>query len=159
MPSEVESVKSRAWRGILLGTLAVGVLDALDAILFFGLRGVTPGRIFQGIASGLLGKASFSGGPATVTLGVAIHFFIAFSIASVYALASRRWPALTRRPVVFGIPYGLAVYAVMNLIVIPLSAINPPPPSVPRLVNGLLIHMFGVGIPSALAARWGRRST
>ena len=158
MPSEVEAVKSRAWRGIAVGTLAVGVLDGLDAIVFFGLRGVSPGRIFQGIASGLLGRASFSGGAPTVALGVSIHFFIAFSIVSVYALASRRWPVLTRRPVVFGFLYGLGAYAVMNLIVIPLSAIHPPPFAVPRLVNGLLIHMFGVGLPSALAARWGRGS-
>ena len=155
MPSEVEGRQSRALRAIVLGTLAVGALDAIDAVVFFGLRGVKPARIFQGIASGLLGRASFSGGAATVVLGVALHFFIAFSIVSVYALASRRLPALTRRPVVFGILYGLAVYAVMNRIVIPLSALTPPAPSVPRLVNGLLIHAFGVGLPSALAARAG----
>ena len=46
----------------------------------------------------------------------------------------------------------------MNLIVIPLSAAalgSGPTPAVVR-VNGLLIHMFGVGLPAALiAARTG----
>ena len=50
---------ARGRRAILWGTLAVGTLDALDAIVFFGLRGVTPLRIFQSIASGLLGRAAY----------------------------------------------------------------------------------------------------
>jgi len=33
---------------LLLGTLAVGILDGLDAVVFFGLRnGVAPDRILQ----------------------------------------------------------------------------------------------------------------
>src|SRR5205807_2520534 len=50
-------------RAIAYGTLAVGTLDGLDAIFVFGLlRGATPQRIFQGIAYGLLGRASLGGG-------------------------------------------------------------------------------------------------
>ena len=56
------------------GTLAVGGLDALAAIVTFGLRGTTPYRIFQGIAVGLLGRASFDGGWATSALGLVLHF-------------------------------------------------------------------------------------
>ena len=40
-------------RAILLGGLIVGALDGLDAIIFFGLRGVSTIRIFQAIAAGL----------------------------------------------------------------------------------------------------------
>ena len=57
-------------------------------------------------------------------LGVAIHFFIALDIVLVYFLGSRRLKFLTERPVVCGAVYGIAVYAVMNLVVIPLSAIG-----------------------------------
>jgi hypothetical protein len=62
---------------------------------------------------------------------------------------------LTARPVVAGILYGLAVYAVMNSVIIPLSAIEPrsSPTPLPVLVNGLLIHMLGVGLPTAFIAR------
>jgi hypothetical protein len=37
-------------RALTLGTLAVGTLDLLDAVVFFGLRGAAPHRILQGIA-------------------------------------------------------------------------------------------------------------
>jgi len=43
----------------------------------------------------------------------------------------------------------------MNLVVIPLSAIGAVRCSWPRLVNGILIHVFGIGIPSALFAARG----
>jgi hypothetical protein len=144
-------------RAILLGGLVVGVLDGLDAVVFFGLRGVAPIRIFQHIASGALGRASFTGGLRTALLGVAFHFFIATAIVTVYYAASRAIGLLTRQPVACGIAYGLLVYAFMNLVVVPLSAASQGPPTLPVLVNGLLIHALGVGVPSALVARWGRR--
>ena len=73
-------------RAILFGTLAVGVLDLADALIFFGLRGARPIRIFQSIAAGLLGRASFSGGVPTALLGVILHFFIAFLIVTTASL-------------------------------------------------------------------------
>jgi hypothetical protein len=146
-------------QAILYGTLVVGTLDAVDAIVFFGLRsGAQPIRIFQGIASGLIGPAARQGGLRTAALGVFLHYFIAFGIVTAYVLVSRRARLLTRRPVVCGVLYGLAVYGVMNLVVIPLSKIGGPSmPATPVLANGLLIHMFGVGLPSALVARAAAR--
>jgi hypothetical protein len=140
-------------RAILYGTLVVGVLDALDAVMFFGLRGVRPIRIFQSIAAGLLGRAAFQGGLATAVLGACLHFFIAFVVVLTFYLASQRAPVLTRYAVVCGLLYGLVVYVVMNFVVVPLSAASAAPPSVPVLVNGLLIHAFGVGLPTALFVR------
>ena len=142
-------------QAILYGTLVVGTLDALDAIVFFGLRsGAQPIRIFQGIASGLIGPAARQGGLKTAALGVFLHYFIAFGIVTTYVLVSRRVRLLTRHPVMCGLLYGLVAYAVMNLVVIPLSKIGGPSmPATPVLANGLLIHMFGVGLPSALFAR------
>jgi hypothetical protein len=144
-------------RALLFGTLAVGVLDILDAMVFFGLRGVQPIRILQSIAAGLLGRGAFSGGWRTAALGLALHFFIAFVVVLVFMLASRRVRALTRNPIVFGLAYGLAVYLVMNLVVVPASASGGARawPAWPVALNGVLIHMFGVGLPAALAARAG----
>jgi hypothetical protein len=140
-------------RAIVYGTLTVGILDAADAVVFFGLRGVRPGRIFQSIAAGLLGRASFSGGWRTAALGVLLHFLIAFVIVLTFVLASRQLSWLRRQPIVSGLIYGVAVYLVMNLIVLPLSAVGRPTFVVPVVINGLLIHMFGVGLPSSLFAR------
>lgn len=144
-------------RALLYGTLAVGILDALDAIVVFGLRsGATPTRIFQGIAVGLFGRASYDGGWVTAAIGVCLHFTIAFGVTAAYLIASRRLPTLARRPWTFGPLYGLVVYAVMTFVIIPVSAIGPVRPSGFALINGLIIHVLGVGLPAALVAARAR---
>jgi hypothetical protein len=146
-------------RALLYGTLVVGTLDALDAIVFFGLRsGATPLGIFRGIAAGLLGPSARSGGLPTALLGVALHYFIAFGIVATFFVASRYIPILHRAPVWTGLLYGIAAYVVMNVVVLPLSAIGRgglswPPVVNAVVINGVLIHMFGVGLPSSLFAR------
>lgn len=142
---------------IALGSFAVALLDGLDAVVFFGLQGVPPIRIFQAIASGLIGGEAFRGGLATAALGLLLHVFIAFVIVLVYYLASSRVPTLARRPFTWGPLYGVGAYLVMNFLVLPLSAGGNPVYSVPVVVNGVLIHVFGVGLPAALAAYAGRR--
>jgi hypothetical protein len=139
-------------RAILLGTAVVGTIDALDAIVFFGLRGSTPSRIFQSIASGLLGRVSYQRGLPAVALGVLIHYFVAFGIVATYVAASRVVPLLARRPVVCGMLYGIGVYFFMNLVIIPLSAVGPQRFTTGPFINGILIHAFGIGIPTALIA-------
>jgi hypothetical protein len=152
----VELMLSGALRAILFGTIAVGVFDALDAMVFFGLRGVKPIRVFQAVASGLLGKASFSGGLATSLLGVALHFFIAFGVVVTYFLAAGKMEALTSHPVISGLLYGIVVYFFMNYVVIPFSAMGKSPFSFPAFLNGVFGHMLLVGLPCALIVSLGK---
>lgn len=140
-------------RAILFGGLAAGTLDILAAFLVYGLRGASPVRIMQSIAGGLYGQATFRGGAATAVLGLALHFFIATSAAAVFYAASRKMRVLVDRPVLAGVLYGVAVWIVMNYVVIPLSAIGRWP-----TLNGLaaviiLVHMVCVGLPIALIVR------
>jgi hypothetical protein len=140
-------------RAVALGGLTVGLLDGLDAVIFFGLRGVAPIRIFQAIAAGLLGPAAFQGGIRTAALGAILHFGIATTIVAVACLLGQRFPVFLRHPLPAGAAYGIGVWLVMNFIVIPLSAATPAARSLPVVVNGLLIHVVGVGIPALLFAR------
>jgi hypothetical protein len=140
-------------RAIAWGGLTVAVLDGLDAVVFFGLRGVSPVRIFQAIAAGLLGSASFQGGLCTAGLGLALHLLIATTIVAVMCVAARMIPALLRRPLLTGCAYGVGVWLMMNFVVIPLSAIGSRSLTAPIVINGLLIHLVGVGIPAVLFAR------
>jgi len=145
------------WMIIAIGAFTVATLDILDAIVFFGIRNhVGPERIFHSIASGLLGKAAFSGGVPTAILGGILNVEIATIIVFVYYGASRLLPDLAKRPFLWGPLYGIAVYLFMNLVVIPLSAAAGGMPKLPVLINGIAIHMLGVGLPSALTARAAR---
>jgi hypothetical protein len=145
------------WRAVLLGGLTVGVLDIVDAIVFFGLHlGVSPIRIFQSVAAGVLGReAARAGGVPTAILGGALHVFIATTIVAIYVLVSRRWALLTRRAIACGLAYGVACYFVMSFVVVPLSAAGRGLawPELPVLLNGVVGHALLVGLPAALFAR------
>jgi hypothetical protein len=137
-------------KAILFGGLAAGVLDAADAMVAFKLvLGFDPIPIYQFVASGMLGPSAFQGGYATALLGLAIHFLIAFSAATVFVLAAARIERLRSAFAPAGLAFGVAVWAFMNLLVIPLSKIPPSPFSLPLFLNGVVGHALLVGLPIA----------
>ena len=141
------SRESSALLAIAVGGLTAGALDLIQASILFGWR------VPLTIAAGLLGRWAFHGGIATYFLGVLLNFFIAFSAAAVYYAASRRLGFLKEHPLVCGLFYGAAVDQVMNLIVLPLSALRARGPYQLRdLIQGLLVHMVVVG-PADLLQR------
>ena len=148
LPSHPQFLKA-----IALSCLIAGTFDISDALIFYGLRGVSPVRILQGIAVGLIGRGAFTMGARSALLGLLLHYFIATTWATIYIFASRRLP-LSRRPFLWGGLYGLVVYIVMNYVVVPLSRIGPrpTPPPVP-LINAIAALVFCIGIPIALIAR------
>ena len=137
------------WAGALAGTLDI-IAAGIQALTVRG----SPARMLQSIASGWLGRRSYTGGEATVALGLVTHYFIAFTAAAVYWALSRRYPQLVRHAWRWGACYALVVYAVMYEIVLPLSAIHRRIPRTPQMyITGLLIHVFCVGLPIALTVR------
>ena len=148
--------RSRAIPAILLGGLIAGVCDITYAFIFYYLRnGVGPTRILQSVASGALGAQAFTGGAKTAIIGALFHFFIAICAAGIYYVASRPLGFMINHAVISGVLYGVCVYLFMNLVVLKLSALpRKPTYPWPVLLTGLLIHMFGIGLPIALAVRW-----
>jgi uncharacterized membrane protein YagU involved in acid resistance len=146
-------------KAILLGGLIIGVLDLLDAFIFFGWRsGAQPVAILHSIAAGAIGRETArAGGVSTAALGLLLHFVIALLIATVYVVASRTIRALRTHWVICGLIFGVIAYLVMTFVVVPLSNAGPGRitfalPATPVLINGLLIHAFGVGLPAAYFA-------
>jgi hypothetical protein len=145
------------WVWVVAGGTLAGALDILYACVFWRIKADVPAaRIFQGVAAGLLGEASFEGGAATATLGLALHFFIALSMAVAYYLASGRWSVLRDRPVLCGAVYGLLLYAFMNYVVVPLSAAGGGSKDALWIGLTVLVHVVLIGIPIALFARRAR---
>jgi hypothetical protein len=144
-----------AFKAVAAGGLLAGALDLTQALILFGVR------VPLSIAAGLLGRAAFQGGAGTYALGVFLHFFIACSAAAVYYAASRTLTFLKDYPLVCGLFYGAAVEEVMNLVVLPLSALHARGPySLQDLILGLLVHMVVVGLPISFSIRrWGGVST
>ena len=145
--------RAHALRTICLGGLVVGALDGTAAVTDAALQGVGPTRLFQFVAAGLLGRASFQGGLATVLLGVFLEFFIALCVMAAYYGASRRFPVLVRHAVLCGMLYGIFVFFFMNTLVVPLSSAPRGPFHLSRWLTQIFIHMFFVGLPAALVAR------
>jgi uncharacterized membrane protein SirB2 len=142
------------WKVILGATLLVGVLDISDALIFYGLRGVRPETLLQAIAAHALGRSAFGMGHRGAALGLMFHFFIAFCATTVFLLAARKLP-LGRHPWLYGTAFGVALYIVMNYIVLPLTRVPPSsafPPLVP-FINGVAALIFCIGIPLAFLAR------
>ena len=139
---------------IFLGGLIAGTLDLTAACVYSWIRAsVSPIRVFQFIASGVLGTESFTGGAKTAVLGVALHFLIATVATTIFYFASRAWFVLIEHPIVSGLLYGIPVYAFMNFVVLPLSQVQQrPQPMSARLIN-LVILMFCIGLPIALIVR------
>jgi uncharacterized membrane protein YagU involved in acid resistance len=144
-----------AFRGIVTGAVVAGVLDATFAVIVdvVILRAFSLLGVLQWIASGALGSAAFSGGLATAALGVAIHFALAFLFATFYWIASLRIGALRTHAVPLGILYGVAIWIVMDLIVLPNSGV-PKAAFDPVVFTAFLVdHALFVGLPIAFAIK------
>jgi len=141
-----------------LGGLAIGILDFIDASTFFPLYyGIGFIDVWQVPAAGLVGfEATRNPGFGVAILGISAHFLVAFCIAAVYYIFSRRIPLMVRLPIISGIGFGIAAYFVMQYVIIPYSAIGRVPiwPRTPALLNGIVGHALLVGLPVALIARW-----
>jgi len=138
----------KALPAILVGGLLAGSFDLITAFIVYGMR------VPRVIAAGLLGRQAFPGGAGPYVLGVVLHFFIATSAAGVYYAASRRLGFLKEHPIVCGLFFGIAVFLVMNLIVLPLSALHSTGPyQLAGLIQGLLVHMILIGLPISFSVR------
>ena len=127
-------------------------MDIAAAIIMAVARGSTPMRLLQFVASGLVGRNAFEGGMATAALGLALHFLIAFAVVVIFWFPRGRFSRIKEWPVASGLVYGALVFAVMNLVVLPLSRAPIRHALIPDLIQ-LAIHMFIIGLPTSLLLR------
>jgi hypothetical protein len=142
-------------RPILLGGMIIFIIQVIHQWIVTTLIQGTPFiLVWQYIASGVLGNAAFEGGLATALLGLFFHLIISLVIAAIFILSVGRIPLLRRYPIASSLLYGLGVFIVMNLIVTPLSAAPPlPAPTVPWLIEGIIEHILGIGLPLGILVR------
>ncbi|HLZ03522.1 MAG TPA: hypothetical protein VKR55_15410 [Bradyrhizobium sp.] len=135
----------RGFASIAAGLVA-GTTNLIAAGMIFGGT-LTHG--LQSIASGLIGERAFSGGAPTAVLGVCLHYAISIIAAAIYGEAAAGNKLLRERWLVGGTVFGVIAYAVMNLVVVPLSHAANPDFSLAVVVKELLAHAIMFGIPIA----------
>jgi len=139
---------------ILFAGLLAGTLDGIAATLLFLSGGnKNPGTLFRYIASAVYGKAAFAGGGLMVFMGLLFHFLIALVVVSCYFVLYPHITWLGVYPLAAAAVYGLLVWVVMNLGVLPLSKASPRPFSWVFALINMLILMVAIGLPTAYLAR------
>lgn len=147
-----EKIQPTALRTIVQATLIAGCLDLGSALVYAIFDGHPAIAVPFIIASGVWPDAR-NAGLAGLFAGLALHFAIMSVMVSVYVLLLRRWPWTGRHPFAAGAVYGLALWCVMYLLVLPLRW-----PTVLQHLTAVglgeqwLSHIALVGIPIALLA-------
>ncbi|GAB2854706.1 hypothetical protein [Hymenobacter ruber] len=161
-PLPAAAERPAGWlRAALITGLLAGTLDITAACTQYVLMTHKPAvNVLYFVASGLVGQAAFGGGPGMAALGLVAHYCIAVAFAVFLYWLSPRLPVLLRHPVLAGLSYGLVVWLIMNLVVLPSSRVAVRPLKPEPAAIGLVILMLCIGLPIALrAARFygGRR--
>lgn len=151
--SQVLDTRNSLLRFIALGTLIVGIAHTIvyHLIMSNQIDGYPLSNIYQYIASGVLGVSAFEGGTGDALIGLLLHFVIALVVTGVFILSAEQIPLLRQNAIAGSLLFGLGVYFVMDMIVIPLSATpDLPPYTTGRMIINYLEHALVVGLPLGL---------
>lgn len=163
MHTQLPSPKAGALKTIFLSTLVAGSLDISAACLYYAviLHKTSATKILQSIASGTFGKAAYEEGLRTALIGLSLHFFIAFIFAALYFFMFPRLRFLRRNTILAGVVYGIFVWLVMNVIVLPITFNLAPVFAVTNVLPGVIILIIAIGLPVSFITRayYNRRNT
>lgn len=137
---------------ILLAGFVAGTFDIIAAIFVYALilNKTTAIKILQSIASGIFKKDAYSGGSQMAFYGLGLHYLIALIFAWFYFTIYPYVPLLKKSTIISGFLYGIFVWIIMNLIVLPIVF-----PVLPEkhfdfpLILSITILMFCIGLPIA----------
>ncbi len=146
---QINKINKKIVPAILYLTLIAGTLDIITALIDFSLStGKNPAIVLQYIASAIVGRSAYAGGTDVVLVGLFFHYLIAFlfTFLFVFLFIKNKW--VSHNKMVIGVLYGLFVWAVMNLIVVPFSQAAMPL-NFYKALKAMLILIVMVGLPLA----------
>jgi uncharacterized membrane protein YagU involved in acid resistance len=141
---------------VFLSGLVAGTFDMSAALLVYTviLEKTTALKLLQSIASGIFKKEAYTDGPQMALYGLLFHYFIAMTFALFYFLIYPHLPFLKKNVVFSGFLYGIFVWIIMNLIVLPtVFPILPEKHFDFPLLLSIVILMFCIGLPIAVITR------
>lgn len=133
------------------------IVGSFDMLLAFAnawwSAGISPMRVLQFIASGLLGENAFRPSYGIVLLGLVIHFFIAFFWTVLFFIIYHHYKRIVRPPFLQGFFYGLFIWFVMNVLVLPLTNVPTSDFQWFGAIKGMVILIIAIGLPLVYFAR------
>jgi hypothetical protein len=140
--------------------LVVALWDACCATaLAVFAYGSTAARLWQGVASTVLGPSALDGGARTVIAGLLLHLGVALAWSALFlalVTASSRLARLVTTPggiVLVAAVYGPVIWLVMSLVVIP-AATGRPPTFDARWWIQVVAHVPFVTLPLVATTAW-----
>ena len=148
-PSLVENRSGIPIGRIIATGLVAAILDAIAAMLVYQVQ---PGPLFKLIASGAFGKSAFTGGPEMLVAGVVFHVIIALGWAALYFFLYSRLRLYRINPIALIAGYGIFIWLMMNLVVLPLSNVSQRSIDAAGAMKGISILMIAVALPIVISA-------
>jgi hypothetical protein len=153
-----------ALRCLVRAWLLITVVDALFASLLSQFAYGAPfGRVWQGVASVLLGPTALQGGGRTIVIGLIMHACVALVWSTVFLLLALALPALRRAIatptgiVATSVVYGPVVWLLMSMVLIPMRTGRPPTINARWWVN-YFAHIPFVALPIVATIGRGLRA-
>jgi uncharacterized membrane protein YagU involved in acid resistance len=142
-------------RIILLAGLLVGTLDLSAALInFYVNTHKDPTIVLRYIASAVFGKTkAYSGEINMLFMGAIFHYLIAYFFTILFFILYLNFNIMSKNRLITGIAYGILIWAVMNLIVVPI-ALNIYVKWNKQTWINLLILICMIGIPLSFIAHW-----
>lgn len=134
---------------ILLTGLIAGALDAIAAVLVYQVEATS---IFRLIASGMFGQGAFQGGNEMIVFGILFHFLIAIIWTAFYFFIDLKLRLDRINQIVMIAVYGIIIWLVMNLVVLPISNVPRQPINAAGAAKGIAILIVAVSLPIVISA-------
>ena len=133
---------------IIKAGFIAGALDIIAAFLnFYFKTGKNPTIVLKYIASAIFGKEAMAGGAGVILIGLLLHFIIAFIFTLFFSLIYKKlWPWF-QNTLLIAVLYGVFVWLVMNLAIVPLSKASQIPFSWSGAITNCIILIVCIGLP------------
>jgi len=134
------------WCGLLVGTL--DILGAFaDVYLSYDMG---PTHLLKYIATSVFGAAAYSGGTEMVIYGLLMHYAIAYFFTALFIVLYPRLGGKDQNNILIGVLYGLFIWLLMNLVVVPFTKIPHMHMHIPQTVINILILIVMIGVPLSI---------
>jgi hypothetical protein len=143
----------RFTKSVFIAGILVGILVAIGTTTSFLLSGGEhPISLLNFVASGIFGEVAFNGDRSLTYIGMMFHFmisiiwaFLLMSFDPVQKIYSKNW-------LINGALYGVFIWFVMALIVMPLSNAPPVPLTFKSAIVDVTVLVLSAGLPISYLA-------